>query len=168
MKRLTITQKKWLLSAHILFSAIMFGVMIAFLILSITAAATKDEGVLEACYTGMLILAETSVRASAIGTVATGIALSLMTHWGLLKYYWIIAKEALTLVSIGLGVVGIYIWTSRAADFAAAEGIGALQSPDFLNNRFYLTAGIVLQIVSLGAMFVFSVFKPWGQRKIAK
>ncbi|RAV09410.1 hypothetical protein [Paenibacillus contaminans] len=168
MKRLTITQKKWLLSAHILFSAIMFGVMIAFLILSITAAATKDESILEACYTGMLILAKTSVRASTIGTVATGIALSLMTHWGLLKYYWIIAKEALTLVSIGLGVVGIYIWTSRAADFVAAEGIGAMQSADFLSNRFYLTAGIVLQIVSLGAMFVFSVFKPWGQRKPAK
>jgi hypothetical protein len=34
-----------------------------------------------------------------------------------------------------------------------------------LVNRTYLFIGISLQIVSLIAMFILSVFKPWGKRE---
>lgn len=44
MGKLSVKQRRWLLTLHLLFSAIMFGVAIAFLILSITAANTDNEG----------------------------------------------------------------------------------------------------------------------------
>ncbi|MEF3308077.1 hypothetical protein PV433_04085 [Paenibacillus sp. GYB004] len=112
----------------------------------------------------MLVLAQSSVRASTIGTVVSGVLLSVLTHWGLLRYYWIIAKELLTVVAIGIGMVGIYVWSLQAADISGAEGMNALHDPAFLANRLYLIAGIVCQIVSLAGMFVLSVYKPWGKR----
>ncbi|MCM3117029.1 hypothetical protein M3610_17275 [Neobacillus sp. MER 74] len=66
MRKLNLTQRRWLLILHLLFAAIMFGVAIVFLILSITAANTNDAGMLKACYTSMHVLAKTSVRASTI------------------------------------------------------------------------------------------------------
>ncbi len=165
MGKLSVTQRRWLLTLHLLFSGIMFGVAIVFLTLSITAANTNDEGVLKACYTSMHVLAKTSVRASTIGTLATGILLSVLTQWGLFKFYWIIVKEGLTILSIVLGPIGMYFWTLKAVTLTSAEGLGALQDPSFIVNSGQLRIGIILQILSLAAMFVISVFKPWGSRK---
>jgi len=156
---ISMKQKKWLLVLHLIFSAIMLGTSVVLLILSITAATVHEPGVLLACYTSMHVLSETSMRASTIGTIVTGILLSVWTHWGLLKYYWIIAKEVLTAATILLGPIGIYMWTLR--------GIALIDSPNqgaFIANSLYLFIGIGLQIASLVAMFVISVFKPWGKR----
>jgi len=53
-------------------------VAVIFLTLSIIAGTTGDEGVLKACYTTMHLFAKTSVRASTIGTLVTGILLSVL------------------------------------------------------------------------------------------
>ena len=168
MRKLNLTQRRWLLILHLLFAAIMFGVAIVFLILSITAANTNDAGVLKACYTSMHVLAKTSVRASTIGTVVTGILLSVLTQWGLFKYYWIIVKEGLTLLSILLGPFAMYTLTLKAVTLTSKGGMNTLLNPSFTVNQWQLWIGIILQIISLGAMFVISVFKPWGQRKQRK
>lgn len=165
LKKLSVTAKRWLLIPHLLFAAIMFGVTVSFLILSIVAANTDDPEVLKACFTSMHLLSQTSVRASTIGTVVTGILLSVLTNWGLFRFYWIIAKEMLTIISIGLGVVGMYFWTLKSVTILSAEGANALQNPVFIVNSQQLFAGIVLQIISLAAIFIISVFKPWGKRK---
>jgi hypothetical protein len=163
--KLSVTQRRWLLSAHLLFSAIMFGGVIAFLILSITAANTSDEGVLKACYTSMHVLAKTSVRASTIGALVTGILLSVLTHWGLFKYYWVIAKEGLMIISILLGPISMEALTLKAITLTSAEGLNAFNDPALTVNSGQLWIGIILQIISVGGMFVISVFKPWGPRK---
>ncbi|MCZ8523254.1 MULTISPECIES: hypothetical protein [Paenibacillus] len=168
MKPLAMTPRRWLLTVHLVLASIMLGGAVLFLVLSITAAGTDDPVLLHACYTVMLALSRTSVRASTIGTVVTGVLLSVFTHWGLLKYYWIIAKEVLTLAAAALGVAGMYIWSGRAAAVTAAEGMGAWSYPAFTANHTVLMAGIVLQLVSLIALFALSVFKPWGPRRSRK
>lgn len=164
MRKMTITQKKWLLTIHILFAAIMFGVMVTFLILGITAANTTNVDVLQACYNSMHILAKTSVRASAIGTLVSGILLSVLTKWGLFKFYWIIAKEILTVIAIGIGVVGMYNWTLNAITLVSQDGDTVWQNPSFIINTEQLVIGIILQIICLIALYLLSVFKPWGLR----
>ncbi|MBB6670194.1 DUF2269 family protein [Cohnella nanjingensis] len=165
MRKLGITRKRWLLTLHLLFSAIMLGVAIVFLFLSITAANTNDEGVLQACYTMMHMLAKTTVRYSTIAALATGILLSVWTPWGLFKHYWIIAKEVLTFFFIIIGPIGMYWWTLRAVTLVSSERGHAVLDPDFIVNSGQLRIGIVLQIVSLVGLFAISVFKPWGSRK---
>lgn len=157
-------QKKILLTVHIVFAAIMLGVTVVFLVLSIAAAATRDPGLFQACYRIMFVLADSSLRVSTIGTTVTGILLSVLTHWGLLKYYWIIAKELLTAAAIAINLFGIYFWSLQAMQIADAEALNAVIHPDFAVNRLFLLIGIGFQIVSLVGLFVLSVFKPWGKR----
>ncbi|MGM0714540.1 hypothetical protein [Brevibacillus parabrevis] len=165
MYKLGMKGKKWLLFLHLLFSAIMLGGAVLFLVLSIVAANTDDAGVFAACYTAMHTLAKTSVRASTIGTIVTGVLLSVWTHWGLFRYYWLIAKEVLTLVTILLGPVAMYVWTLPAVSLAWAQGLEAMGNPAFIVNSEKLWIGIVLQLLSLILLFLLSVFKPWGKRK---
>jgi len=131
--------------------------MIAFLIFSITAAV-GDRQTAISCFHAMNILSKTSVRASTIGTTITGIFLCVWTKWGLFRYYWILAKEGLTLLTIGLNLWGMYSWTLQAL-IIAKDNV----TNDFINQA-YLWRGILLQIVSLIMMYVLSVFKPWGKR----
>ncbi|MGV3465454.1 MAG: hypothetical protein ACO1OT_09200 [Heyndrickxia sp.] len=131
--------------------------MIAFLIFSITVAV-GDQQTSIVCFHAMNILSETSVRASTIGTTITGILLCIWTKWGLFRYYWILAKEGLTLLVMGLNLWGMYSWTLQALMSVKDNNI-----IDFINQA-YLWTGILLQIVSLIMMYVLSVFKPWGKR----
>ncbi|MDR6549988.1 hypothetical protein [Paenibacillus qinlingensis] len=165
MKTMSLMNKKWLLSLHIVFSAIMLGTSVTFLILSITAVSTQDSVLVLACYKAMHVLSGSSVRASLIGTVVTGVLLSVRTHWGLVKYNWIIVKEILTLIAIVLGPFGMYVWTLKGITLLTDVGIEGVNQGAYVTNTVYLFIGIGLQLLSLLAMFVLSVFKPWGKRK---
>lgn len=160
MKNLSLTPKKWLLSLHILFASIWFGITVAFFILSINVMMTHEVSIIKAYYTSLLQLETTAGRASIIGTVTTGILLSVLTQWGLFKYMWVIAKEVLTLLSITLGFVYIYVWTIAGSKMIMPNEV----STAFMTNHLQLLIGIGVQIFSLGSMFVISVFKPWGKR----
>ena len=164
MNKISKWQRQLLLTIHIMFSGIMLGNMAIFLILNITAAATSEPDVFRACYRVMHILADSSVRASTIGAVVSGVLLSVLAHWGLVRYYWIIAKELLTLYVIAVNFVGMHVWSLKAVRLSATAGLDALQNPEFTANRLALFVGVAFQIVSLVAMFLLSVYKPWGKR----
>ncbi|WP_099159207.1 hypothetical protein [Virgibacillus ndiopensis] len=157
--KLSITPRRWLITVHILFAAIMVGNMVTFLILSITVATTNDPQLMKSSYQIMHVLSKTSVKASTFGTIVTGILLSVLTKWGLFKFYWIIAKEALTIVPFVLNMWGMYYWTSDAIDMIQKSNNPMLQTE--------LWTGIIIQLISLVLMFVLSVFKPWGKRQTA-
>ncbi|MGO4498416.1 hypothetical protein AB4114_21290 [Paenibacillus sp. 2RAB27] len=165
MKNFTMKQKKWMLSLHILFAAIMLGTSVTFLILSITVASTSDSVLILSCYKAMHVLAGTSVRVSVIGTIVTGVLLSLGTHWGLVKYYWIIVKEVLTVVAVIVGPIGMYIWTLKAISMLTEVGGESANQGAYVSNMLWLFIGIGLQLLSLLAMYQLSVFKPWGKRR---
>ncbi|MGG1550811.1 hypothetical protein [Paenibacillus ferrarius] len=164
MPTLSMKSKKWLLSLHILFSAILLGTSVVFLILSITAAASNDAGLVLASYRSMHVLSDTSIRASTIGTTVTGILLSVWTHWGLFKYRWIISKEVLTLLVILIGPFGMHVWTLRGITLLQDTGIGGATQGAYVSNSLMFFAGIGIQIVALVAMYLLSVFKPGGKR----
>ncbi|GLX67194.1 hypothetical protein [Paenibacillus glycanilyticus] len=155
MKKITLQQRRILLLLHILFAAIMFGVQVVFIILALTASVTDDPDVLHACYSIMHLLADSSVRASTIGTTVTGIALSMLTSWGLFRYYWVIAKEALTFVAILIGFIGLHEWTLR----------GISDHGSLTVHHTWLMVGITLQTLSIIIMYMLSVWKPGGKRK---
>ncbi|WP_260412158.1 hypothetical protein [Alkalihalobacillus sp. TS-13] len=157
--------KRVFLTLHLLFAGIMLGSTVIFLILNIAAAATDDQQILMASYTSMNVLSRTSIRASTIGTVITGILLSAVTHWGFVRYYWIIAKEVLTIFAIAIGMVGIYVWSLNGLMIVEHDGLNSLQNPEFVTNQTDLFIGIILQIIFLVSMYILSVFKPWGKRK---
>ncbi|MBM7599561.1 putative membrane protein [Virgibacillus halotolerans] len=162
--KLSMTSKRGLLTIHILFAAIMFGNMVTLLILSITAATTENAQLIKSCYQIMHVLASTSVKASTIGTTVTGILLSIWTKWGLFQFYWIIAKQIITIMLIGFNLWGIYAWTLQA--LSRVETI--TDQTNMFMLQIDLWIGITIQIISLIFIFTISVFKPWGRRKQQK
>jgi hypothetical protein len=136
----------------------MLGNMATFLILSITAAFTNDPNLIHSCYQIMHLISKTSMRASTIAATVTGIILSVLTKWGLFRFYWIIAKEGLTILLIFLNLWGMYVWTLDAITPMATFG-------DIFIIKTELWTGIITQIFSLLVMYVISVFKPWGKLK---
>lgn len=155
--QLTKGPRKFFVIAHILFSAIMVGNMATFLILSIIVVTSSDIGLIKSCYTVMNILSHTSIRASTIGATVTGIILAVFTHYGLFQYWWIMVKEALTIMLIGINILGMYTWTLAALH---SDSLSTLA-----NTKLYLWAGIFIQIMALVFMFIISKYKPWGKRK---
>ncbi|SEO32112.1 hypothetical protein [Paenibacillus sp. OV219] len=165
MNKISLMQRRILLLLHILFASIMLGVQVVFIILALTASVTDSGSVLQACYYIMKLLATSSVRVSTIGTTITGILLSVWTSWGLFRYYWIIAKEVLTLLAIGIGLYGLYEWTLHGLNHIDADGLSAWSAASFNVNHISLWIGIIIQTVSLIAMFILSIWKPGGKRK---
>ncbi|MBP1949076.1 hypothetical protein [Virgibacillus litoralis] len=158
--KLSITPKRWLKTCHILFAAIMLGNMVTFLLLSITIAISENGQLIESSYQVMHLLSKTSVKASTFGTIITGILLSIWTKWGLFKFYWIIAKELLTIPVFALNLWGMYYWTLQA--FKLIESSGARTDVFIVQAELWI--GIIIQLISLLLMFGLSVFKPWGRR----
>ncbi|SHF19175.1 hypothetical protein SAMN05444392_1102 [Seinonella peptonophila] len=159
---ISLTTRRWLISLHLLFSAILFGVTIAYLVFSINALTSRDQGELLSDYQSMHLLSVTSGRFSIIGTLVTGIVLSVLTHWGLFRYYWIILKEILSLFSLVIVFGFIPQWSLDAIIFAKSGGI---HSATLVIHQQQLLVSIILQIISLTTMILLSVFKP---RKKAK
>jgi hypothetical protein len=162
--KITITQKRWLLSAHLLFTVVWLGAGFCSLILNLTALFTHDPHLLNAAYVQASILDKALLRAGAIGVLITGILLSVLTQWGLLRFYWIIVKEIVTVLCLTLGVF-ISGWNDEAISLTALSGLETLHSPLYLTDQTLMLMGIGFQLFSLSAVIVISVFKPWGQRK---
>jgi len=162
--KITIQQKRWLLSAHLLCAVTWLGAGFCSLILNLTALFTHNPHLLNATYVLADILDKALIRGGAIGTLITGILLSVLTQWGLMKFYWIIVKEIVSVLCVTVGVI-ISGWNHDAIFLTALHGLQAFHNPLYLTNRTLMFIGIFFQLISLSSVIVISVFKPWGQRK---
>ncbi len=161
--RLTVTRRRWLLSTHILTSAGWLGASLCFLVLSIVAANARDENTLHAAYTTMNLLDRTLVRPLAVSTAVTGVLLSVLTQWGLFKFHWVVAKEVLTALSIGLGIILMNGAMETAISMISTGGLNALGEAAFSTNANAWLIGVVFQVVALLLSIILSVFKPGRQ-----
>jgi hypothetical protein len=163
-RKLTVGQRRWLLSAHIIFTIAWLGTAFGFIVLGITAVNASDDATLKAAYLMMETLHDTLLWSSALGVLVTGILLSVLTQWGLFRFYWIIVKEFFTVICMGLGMFGLKGWTASVVALTNAEGLGALHNPQYILDHRLLFLGIVFETIALSSMVIISVFKPWGQR----
>ena len=159
-RKISITQKRWLLSAHLLFMAVWLGSVVCSLALNVVALKATDPQLLNNIYALTETLDNYVVRTGAAGSLLTGLLLAWFTQWGLLRFYWIIAKEITTIGIIILDQV-IIRWNAIAIALTAAQRANAA----YLNVRTLLLIGILVRLILLLAIIVISIFKPWGQRK---
>ena len=123
-----------------------------------------DPHLLNATYVFADILDKAILRGGAVGALITGILLSVLTQWGLMRFYWIIVKEIVSVLCIVIGFI-ISGWNDDAISLTAMQGLHALHNPLYITNRTLMFIGIFFQLISLSGVIVISVFKPWGQRK---
>lgn len=158
---------KLLLTAHIIVSGAWLGVVVAKLTLGVAAATSGDPGVARALYAATAVV-NPIFPVAAIGTIATGVLLSLGTKWDLLQHYWVATKLVLT--------VGVIATAVRIGDGAVQQAIAATAEPTAVDGTILgiavaatlLLALSVAHALMLGAAMVISVYKPWGKTWFAR
>jgi uncharacterized membrane protein len=140
------------LTAHVLASVGWFGIAVTVAFFGYAAAATDDEALREALHTAMRVAIPLSIPAGLL-TAATGLVLSLGTRWGLTRYWWLIAKQVITVVVIVTDPLVLLPAIRDALDGGEAT---APFGP--------MTAHVVLLTVAT----ILSTVKPFGRRTHAR
>ena len=144
---------KFLLAAHILASVGWLGVVLAKVVLEITALTTNQATTAEAMRVAVHVL-NVPFPPLALGTIISGVLLSLGTKWGLLRYYWVVTKLVLT---VGVIVTAVQL-IDRFAQAEPATLMGLSLTPVLLLLGLSATHLFVLLVAT-----VISVYKPWGK-----
>ncbi|SFJ76661.1 hypothetical protein [Thermoflavimicrobium dichotomicum] len=164
-KRLSIRQKQWFLIAHIVFFTAWLGGALCMFLLGLWAIMNGQKHDLAQTYTLIHLIDDTLIKFPAIGTLVTGFILSIWTHWGVTRYYWVIIKEVLTILIILMGIFFLSDWLSEVVAIAEKHGASALGYQEFIMRRNQLLVAGFFNILAMVSMVIISVIKPWGKRK---
>jgi hypothetical protein len=164
-KKLTIKQKNWWLIAHILFVTVYFsGLFSTLLLAGMTTTIITDRAQIYAAHLFSKYSDWFLIIPGAFGSMVTGVWLSVRTHWGFTKYYWIIIKILGNTVAILYGATFMRIWFDQTVALSSVSQVNILQNPAYLHNRLMLITGSVISIAILVFLVIISVIKPYGKR----
>lgn len=156
--RLTRTQRRVLLTVHVAASVSWLGVSIALLVLALAGRFGDGERTVQGAYWADRVFVDVLVIPLSAISLLSGIALGLVTHWGVLRHKWVVTKLVLTTITTGLGIFSLrpgvldaYHASGRGGDVAALHDAG--------NGLLY--AGCVSTTTYLFVTAI-SMFKPWG------
>ncbi|ACK67766.1 conserved hypothetical protein [Rippkaea orientalis PCC 8801] len=164
MSKLSIGQKNWLLSAHVVFAALWTGAVLSMFLLSLRNTTSTNADVLNALNSAINLLDDWIVIPSAIGSVVTATLLCWVTNYGFTKFYWVITKWFLTTGLIVFGTFWLFPWGNTAEKLSAHEGLQALSNPIYEFDAKGVLFGAIIQTLFLFIIIGISVLKPWGRR----
>ncbi|ABG49682.1 hypothetical protein Tery_0192 [Trichodesmium erythraeum IMS101] len=164
--RLTVNQKNWLISAHVISGAIWFGTALSILIIVVSNFNTTNGDQLYGINSVVKLLDDWVVVPAANTTLMTGALLCWLTVWGFFKFYWVITKWIITSILITFGTFWLSPWTNAMTDIADHERLKALSNPLFMFDTKAIIIGGAIQILSLVFIFIISFLKPWGRQYI--
>ncbi len=157
--------EKWLKSFHVTFAAGCIGCLLSMIVLVVLKNNLSSTQNLFHIDLSIYHLVNTVLNYSFYGLIITAFIYSLFTHWGFLKYYWIILKwsgaiAAFVIAWFWLGPVvnGSVALSDAGLQFTTAAGEYARYSE---KSRII----IYLQSVIFILLVFISVLKPWGLRK---
>lgn len=158
---MTQRQRRLALTAHVATSVGWLGAVASFLGLAVAGLTSGNAQTTRSSYLAMGVTGWYVIVPLCLATLATGVACSLGTTWGLLRHYWVVVKLAITAASTALlllhmGQIG------RVADLAA----GPDWSPaDARGVGIQLVVQSGAAVVALLAATALSVLKPQGRTR---
>jgi hypothetical protein len=165
--KLSLQQKKWILSFHIGFAALWTGTVLSMFLIALRNKDTADADILFALNSVINLLDDVVVIPAAIGSVLTATILCWQTNYGFFKFYWVITKWFLTTGLMIFGTFWLFPWGNTAETIALTEGLNAFKNPLYLFDTRGVLIGSLLQLSFLFVIIAISTLKPWGKR-IAK
>ncbi|WP_163508577.1 DUF2269 family protein [Fodinicola acaciae] len=159
MKKATRKTKQTLDILHIGGSIGWLGCGFAQLTINFVALWAEDNGLRHAAHEIAHVLDRWPLTAMSVLALVTGVLLGLKTKWGLVQYWWVAVKLALTvLLFVGVPVV-VGGWILDAVDRTRLGD--PLADPVYLTDRAALMASSVTIVAALSVMLFLSVVKPW-------
>jgi hypothetical protein len=128
------------LATHVLSSVGWFGVAVTVAFAAAVGSTSDELAVYELIRSSLWLTVPLGLTSA-----ATGIVLSLTTRWGLVRHWWVVAKEAITLAAIVTDVLVVAPAMARAVDGGTPVGI---------------PGPVYAHVAVLGIATVLSVVKP--------
>src|SRR5215207_6419536 len=144
-RRASPSMYKLLVTLHVSVSVSWLGAAFSKLVLGIVAVRTSSPQTALGLFEAMQVLSF-AYPPLAIGTIVTGVLLSLGTRWGLLSHYWVVTKLVLTVgvIATGIQLTERFIQRASVADDALP----------------LLVLGIG-HVAMLAMATILSIYKPW-------
>lgn len=146
--------RRLVLTVHVIASVGWLGAVVTYLIFSVVAAGSDEPTTVQAIARTLDVGGWTILVPFSVGSLISGVVLSLGTRWGLLQHYWVVFKLVLTVVASVVLVLYTETLTALAKDAqsAARDAMG-------FTSPILHAAGAALMLI--GAT-VLSVYKPVG------
>lgn len=158
-QKMTTKTTKLILTTHIVFSAGWFGTVAVFIALAISSVNSQNPGSIYGALLAMQITSFYVIVPFCLAALITGIILAISTKWGLVKYYWIVAKLFLTVFSTILLIMHLKPISMLAEMATIKKGMIMDMHMEQLRIIFDAAAGLMV----LAAIIAISVYKPWGK-----
>lgn len=155
--------RKAVLTLHVVISVGWLGLDIALLTLGITGLTTGSPEILRASYLAMDVFADVLIIPISVGALLSGVVLSLGTHWGLLRHYWVALKFLLTSAALTASILSLRPGIEEAAASVTGVPTGALAGVDLGKVGIDLVVAPTVALALYTIMTVLSVYKPWGR-----
>jgi len=148
--------RKFALTVHVVSSVGFLGAVLVFFALATFAITSISQAPARASYVAMALITQLVIVPACGLSLFTGLVQSLGTTWGLLRYYWVIVKLALT-----LGCTIALVAHMRPIQYAAWIATqSSIELP--ISNKFQLAIASGLAAAALVATTALSIYKPQG------
>ena len=150
--------RKFVRTAHVIFTVGWLGTVAAFLALAIAGLNSRDAQMVRAAYLAMELIARfVIVPLSFAPLLLTGPILSLGTPWGLFRHYWILVKLLINILSTI--ILLLHMQPISYLSRVAAEG--TLSSAD-RGLQIQLVVAASAGLLALLVATALAVYKPRG------
>lgn len=157
-RRLGARTRKSVLVVHIMSAGAWVGIDVVMAVLIFTALYTERESTKALSYRALDLFAAWALIGTGLVCLGSGVVLGLGTRFGLVRYWWVAIKLALSILLIVLVPISLRPELIEKAEqgrrFMAGEtaslGVGDLIFPPIVSPALLLIA------------FILAVFKPWG------
>jgi multisubunit Na+/H+ antiporter MnhG subunit len=152
-----------LLIVHIVSSVGWLGVSLTMLTLGLAGEFGDSDRTVEGAYWAAHLFVNVLVIPLSLISLASGVLVGLVTHWGLVRHKWVLTKLVLTTVTTCLGIFLLRPGVAEAYHYSSHGDSVALRDA----GRGLIGAGTVSTTTYL-VITVISVIKPWGATRWAR
>jgi hypothetical protein len=158
-------QKRFWLSLHLFFFALLTAGVLTCLILITVASRLPYPQLQAAGHYFVTYLDNFLIVPGSFGSLITGFWLAWRSNWGVTRYYWVLIKLAGNILLILDGSLLIRRWAILSVSRAGIEhgDLTFLQTHAYLHARSMLQGAFGGSLVVMLFIVVISVYKPWGR-----
>lgn len=165
MKQLSLTQRKWLKSIHLLSAGVWITTGLVMFIVHFMGNDLKTGAELHLLNKIIHFIDMKILVPAAITCLLTGFIYSQFTKWGYFKHGWLIFKWIITILIIVLGTTLSEPWISKMIEISGNLGLDALTDSDYQWYSYsHNVLGVCMTSTLIIAVFI-SVFKPAKSKK---
>jgi hypothetical protein len=151
--------RKFALTVHVTFSVGWIGAVVAFLALVVAAMTSGDAHRLRAAWIAMEVTGWFAIVPLSLGTLVTGLVMSLGTKWGLFRHYWVLTSFVLTMLATVVLFGNMQAVSFFAGIAAGTDGADVGRLRGGLRSEL-LHAGVGLLVLLV--IQALNVYKPQG------